>query len=72
MSGFSAWFCRKNNCELLPIEELAFERGLTVDHSTINRWVIHFSLQWEDTFRRRHKRLTGMRFPNTYMQLSST
>jgi len=25
------------------IEELAAERGLKVDHSTINRWVVHYS-----------------------------
>ena len=42
------------------IEELAFERGLTVDHSTINRWVIHYSLQLGDAFRRCHKRPTGI------------
>jgi putative transposase len=27
------------------IEELAAEGGLKVDHSTINRWVIHYSPQ---------------------------
>ncbi len=36
------------------IEELAAERGLKVDHSTINRWVVHAS------FRKRCKRLTGV------------
>lgn len=25
------------------VEELALERGLKVDHSTINRWVIEYS-----------------------------
>ena len=25
------------------VEELAGERGLEVDHSTINRWVIHYA-----------------------------
>ena len=30
------------------IEELASERGLKVDHSTINRWVIHIMhLSWK-------------------------
>ena len=29
------------------IEELALERGLKVDHSTINRWVIEYSPQLE-------------------------
>ncbi|MEO8965368.1 MAG: IS6 family transposase, partial [Gammaproteobacteria bacterium] len=25
------------------IEEMMLERGIQVDHSTINRWVIHYS-----------------------------
>jgi transposase-like protein len=36
------------------IEELALERGLKVDHSTINRWVIHYAPQLEETFRKRY------------------
>ena len=27
------------------IEELMHERGFTVDHSTLNRWVLHYSPQ---------------------------
>jgi putative transposase len=42
------------------IEELALKRGLNVDHSTINRWVIHYSPQLEETFRKRHKRPVGI------------
>ncbi|CDZ78739.1 hypothetical protein BN59_03052 [Legionella massiliensis] len=26
------------------VEELALERGLKIDHSTINRWVVEYSL----------------------------
>ncbi len=29
------------------IEELESERGLKVDHSTINRWVIHMHPNWK-------------------------
>lgn len=42
------------------IEELAMERGLKVDHSTINRWVIHYSPQLERVFRKRDKRPVGV------------
>jgi putative transposase len=35
------------------IEELAAERGLQVDHSTVNRWVIHYSPQLEESFRKK-------------------
>ena len=42
------------------VEELALERGLKVDHSTINRWVIEYAPHLEETFRKRHKRPVGI------------
>ena len=39
------------------IEELMTERGVSVDHSTINRWVIHYSPQLEKEFRQKKKRV---------------
>ena len=42
------------------VEELALERGLKVDHSTINRWVIEYAPQLEEEFRRRYKRSVGI------------
>ncbi|HHS8451691.1 TPA: IS6 family transposase [Legionella anisa] len=53
------------------IEELAIERGLTVDHSTINRWVIKYAPQLEETFRKRHKRPVGIswRMDETYIKV---
>ena len=33
------------------IEELMAERGVSVDHSTVNRWVIEYSPKLEDEFR---------------------
>ena len=39
------------------IEELMGERGFSVDHSTINRWVLHFSPKLEAAFRRKKKRV---------------
>ena len=38
------------------IEELMQERGFSVDHSTINRWVFHYSPQLEVAFRLKKKR----------------
>ena len=51
------------------IEELAMERGLKVESSTLNRWVIHYSPQLEVTFRKRHKRPVGIswRMDETYI-----
>jgi transposase-like protein len=39
------------------IEELMHERGFSVDHSTINRWVLHYAPQLEAAFRRKKKRV---------------
>ena len=37
------------------IEELMAERNVTVDHATLNRWVIEFSPQLENEFRKKDK-----------------
>lgn len=53
------------------VEELALERGLKVDHSTINRWVIQYSPQLEEVFRKRYKRPVGIswRMDETYIKV---
>lgn len=53
------------------IEELAAERGLKVDHSTINRWVIHYAPQLEASFRKRCKRHVGVswRMDDSYIKV---
>jgi putative transposase len=37
------------------VEELMEERGVSVDHSTINRWVVKYSPQLEEAFHRRKR-----------------
>jgi putative transposase len=37
------------------VEELMQERGVSVDHSTVNRWVITYSPQLEEAFHRRKR-----------------
>lgn len=53
------------------IEELALERGLKVDHSTIHRWVVEYSPQLEALFRGHHKHQLGSswRMDETYIQV---
>ena len=53
------------------VEELALERGLKVDHSTINRWVIEYATQLEEAFRKRYKRSVGIswRMDETYIKV---
>ena len=52
------------------VEELMEERGVKVDHSTINRWVIKYSPQLEDAFHRRKRRVwVSWRMDETYLKV---
>ena len=52
------------------IEEMMAERGFSVDHSTINRWVLHYSPQLDATFRHKKKRVgTRWRMDETYIKV---
>ena len=52
------------------IEELLRERGVFVDHSTINRWVRQYSSQLEDAFDRRKRPVwISWRIDETYMKV---
>ena len=53
------------------IEEMMLERGIKVDHSTINRWVIHNAPLLEEKFRKNLKRITGVswRMDETYIKI---
>jgi len=42
------------------LEELMPERSYALDHSTIQRWVVHYALVIEKAFRK-NKKLTGLR-----------
>jgi putative transposase len=52
------------------VEELMEERGVEVDHSTINRWVVKYSPQLGEAFHRR-KRAVGRswRMDETYIKI---
>ena len=39
------------------IEEMMAERGLSLDHSTIHRWVRHYLPQLDAAFRRKKNRI---------------
>ncbi|WP_048645782.1 IS6 family transposase [Nitratireductor soli] len=48
------------NLSLRDLEEMMAERGLSVDHSTVHRWVVHLSPQPLERFnRRKQTSLTG-------------
>src|SRR4029450_4510260 len=52
------------------VEELMEERGVEVDHSTINRWVIKYSPQLEEAFPRRKRPVwVSWRMDETYIKV---
>ncbi len=52
------------------IEEMMAERGFSVDHSTIHRWVLHYSPQLDAAFRRKKKRVGNRwRMDETYIKV---
>ena len=53
------------------IEEMMRERGIAVDHSTIQRWVVHYAPKLEEQFRQQHKKPVGSswRVDETYVKI---
>ena len=53
------------------IEELMEERGVDLDHSTVQKWVVKYAPQLEGAFRKKHKRSTGSswRMDETYIKV---
>ncbi|ETX03481.1 MAG: integrase (plasmid) [Candidatus Entotheonella factor] len=52
------------------VEELMEERGVSVDHSTVNRWVVKYSPQLEAEFHRRKRSVwTSWRMDETYLKV---
>ena len=52
------------------IEELMSERGINVDHSTINRWIIRYSLELLEKFKSKKKPVNkSWRMDETYVKV---
>src|ERR671918_1881422 len=52
------------------VEELMLERGVHVDHSTINRWVVKYSPQLEEAFHCRKRPVwVSWRMDETYLRV---
>jgi len=55
---------------LRNLKEMMSERGISVDHSSIHRWVVHFSPLILDRFNRRKRSVTGKRHADeTYIKV---
>jgi putative transposase len=52
------------------VEELMRERGVPVDHATVNRWVIKYSTQLEEAFHHRKRPVwASWRMDETYIKI---
>jgi transposase-like protein len=52
------------------LEEMMKERGVSVDHSTLNRWVIKYTPAFEKAFRRRQRPVgRSWRLDETYVKI---
>ncbi len=63
------WYCAYS-LSYRDIEELMEERGVVLDHSTVQRWVVKYAPQLEERFRKQ-KRPTGgsWRMDETYIKV---
>jgi len=52
------------------LEEMMQERGASVDHATLNRWVIKYAPEFEKQFRRRQQPVgKSWRMDETYVRV---
>jgi len=53
------------------IEELMKERGLALDHATVQRWTVKYAPLLEEEFRKKHKQCIGCswRMDETYVKV---
>jgi putative transposase len=52
------------------IEELMAERGVKIDHSTVQRWVVKYTEMLENAFRKKKKSVgTSWRMDETYVKI---
>jgi len=47
------------NLSLRNLEEMMAERGISVDHATIHRWIVRYSSELLERFNRRKRAVTG-------------
>lgn len=47
------------NLSLRDLEEMMTERGLSIDHSTVHRWVVHFVPLLLERFNQRKRAVSG-------------
>lgn len=63
------WYCAYS-LSYRNIEEMMAERGLSIDHSTLNRWVVHYAPKLEKAFHNKKKKPGNRwRMDETYVRV---
>src|SRR3712207_4576572 len=58
------------NLSLRNLEEMMAERGITVDHATVHRWIVRYSPELLERFNQRKRAVTGnWHFDETYIKV---
>jgi putative transposase len=58
------------NLSLRNLEEMMAERGISVDHATVHRWVVRYASELLERFNRRKRAVTGKwHIDETYIKL---
>ncbi|WP_244622890.1 IS6 family transposase, partial [Microvirga brassicacearum] len=59
-----------HNLSLRNLEEMMAERGISVDHATIHRWIVRYSPELLERFNRRKRAVTGQwHIDETYIKV---
>jgi putative transposase len=63
------WYC-SYALSYRNVEEMMAERGLVIDHSTLNRWVVHYAPKLEKAFQKKKRRPGDRwRMEETYLKV---
>ena len=66
----AVWLYCRYALSYRDVEEILKDRGIMVDHATIQRWVYKFAPRFEKEFRKRRKRVgTSWRMDETYLKV---
>ena len=67
----AVWLYCRYALSYMDVEEILKDRGIAVDHASIQRWVYKFAPVFEQAFRKRKKRAgTSWRMDETYLKVN--
>ncbi len=69
---YTVFFYVRYSVSYRDLQEIMAERGVNVDHATLNRWVVRYAPQIADQAQKRKRRtLASWRVDETYLKVRS-